>query len=112
MGRVISFPLVPGPSAASMYAPVAAEAAVPAMSQLLDLDSQKCIDHPIELDINNINSAELRLLLPSESDNNVSMLDAHLSANLSSTLNIVDQPEHLNRLNWNSRTESSGAHRG
>ncbi|KAK3868534.1 hypothetical protein Pcinc_026082 [Petrolisthes cinctipes] len=65
----------------------------PAISQLLDLDSQKCIDqNPIELDINNINSAELRSLLPSEHDFNVSMVDAHLSENLSSNLNIIDPP--------------------
>ncbi|XP_045581918.1 embryonic polarity protein dorsal isoform X2 [Procambarus clarkii] len=71
----------------------------PPISQLLDLDSQKCIDqNPIELDINNINSAELRSLLPSENDFNASMVDAHLSENLSSNLNIIDHPLPPNKL--------------
>ncbi|XP_047487550.1 transcription factor p65-like isoform X1 [Penaeus chinensis] len=90
------------------YTPVVSDPQGPAMSQLLDLDSQKCIDqNPIELDMSNINSAELRSLLPSENDFNASMVDAHLSENLSSTLNIIDQPPHLiNKLNSKSSLNS------
>lgn len=84
----------------SSYAPVVSNPQGQAIAQLLDLDSQKCIDqNPIELDMTNINSAELRSLLPSESDFNASMVDAHLSENLSSNLNIIDPPPLTNKLN-------------
>ncbi|XP_064096210.1 proto-oncogene c-Rel-like isoform X1 [Macrobrachium nipponense] len=80
----------------------------PPISQLLDLDSKKYIDQSnIELDINNINSAELRSLLPSENDFNASMVDAHLSENLSSNLNLIDHPPQMNKLNSKSGVSMS-----
>ncbi|XP_053627990.1 embryonic polarity protein dorsal isoform X3 [Cherax quadricarinatus] len=91
---------VGGVSVSCAYTPGVVNQHGPAISQLLDLDSQKCIDqNPIDLDISNINSAELRSLLPSENDFNASMVDAHLSENLSSNLNIIDPPPPHNKLN-------------
>ncbi|KAG0725107.1 hypothetical protein GWK47_039242 [Chionoecetes opilio] len=83
----------------SGYTPLVVAQPGPAISQLLDLDSRKCIEqNPIDLDMNNINSAELRSLLPND-DFSASMVDAHLSENLSSNLNIIDHPPHINKLN-------------
>ncbi|XP_050704582.1 transcription factor p65-like isoform X2 [Eriocheir sinensis] len=91
----------------SGYSPVVAAQSGPAISQLLDLDSRKCIEqNSIDLDMNNINSAELRSLLPGE-DFSASMVDAHLSENLSSNLNIIDPPPHINKLS--SKTSLSTA---
>lgn len=91
----------------SGYSPVVVAQSGPAISQLLDLDSRKCIEqNSIDLDMNNINSAELRSLLPGE-DFSASMVDAHLSENLSSNLNIIDPPPSINKLS--SKTSLSAA---
>ncbi|XP_068249169.1 uncharacterized protein [Palaemon carinicauda] len=90
--------------------PVTSPPQGPAMSQLLDLDSKKYVaQNNIELDMRNINSAELRSLLRSENDINASMVDAHLSENLSSNLNLIDTPVHINQLNSQSVVSLSAA---
>ncbi|CAL4103769.1 unnamed protein product [Meganyctiphanes norvegica] len=71
--------------------PVAGMAA-PDIPLLLNMDSQQ-MQPTIELDIGQINSAELRSLIPSESDmSQMSLVDQHLSANMQSNLNIIDNP--------------------
>lgn len=78
-------------------------------AHLLDLDTRKYIEqNPIDLDFPSINSAELRSLLPS-STFNASMVDAHLSENLSSNLNLIDHPPHTNKLNSKSGVTVGGA---
>lgn len=94
----------------SGYTPVVVAQPGPAMSQLLDLDSRKCIEqNSIDLDMTNINSAELRSLLPSE-DFSASMVDAHLSENLSSNLNIIDHPPSINKLNSKTNISASSSY--
>ncbi|XP_045102713.1 transcription factor p65-like isoform X3 [Portunus trituberculatus] len=92
----------------SGYTPMMVPHSNPAMSQLLDLDSRRCIEQN-SLDLDNINSAELRSLLPNE-DFNASMVDAHLSENLSSNLNIIDPPHSINKLNSKGNISASSSY--
>ena len=104
----MKYGLVGAVAVSSGYTPVVVAPPNPAISQLLDLDSRKCIEQN-SLDLDNINSAELRSLLPSE-DFNASMVDAHLSENLSSNLNIIDPPHPINKLNSKGNISASSSY--
>ena len=81
------------------------QANAPQSQQILDLDTQRYIEHQHihqqslqqlqpqsnnDLDMNHFNSAELRSLLANDSDMTGTFVEAHLSENLSSNLNIID----------------------
>ena len=90
--RAARSPQQPGAAPAS---PLGAAAAPPTSAhQLLDLDTQRPVSSSnIELDLNQLNSADLNMLnFPSESEANQHAIEGHLSSNLSQSLNFLDMP--------------------
>jgi len=81
--------------AATPTPPLGAPSPAPPQHQLLDMDTQRPVNSAanIELDLAQLNSADLNLLnFPSDLDANQAAVEGHLSSNLSQSLSFLEEP--------------------